>query len=438
MTLAAFASLRRRRALALALAAPGLAASVAHAQVPDPCVSALAAFGPDDVLTLEEAAEFVSVDPEKLRYATETGAIEMPARKILGEWRFSKSALLAWFAGADFPAECLAAAQAKRSERRRAARLAEAAPERVAPTPQPTPQPAPPAREAAAPAETPTEDRGPDAYGEDPDLLTADQIALRADQVVLRKGELTLEANLSYARGGRGAPVVTPFLVDFVETTQEVYSANVVARFGLLNNLQASLTAPFSLVETSGGEAVGIPNEVDRSSDNVSVNFNYALAAEGVYRPNIIVTAGASIPVESGSFGASAGISLLKRFDPAVLLGSVTYNRQFIGDDSPLEELAPRDSITATLGLTLALNDRLSTSGTVIGSFALGSDFDVALPGALDPVTAIRIPGDRRYALRWALTALVTENLYIEPSVTFDIGGLNDDVTFAISLPYTF
>lgn len=49
---------------------------------------------PPEVLTLEEAATLLRVDPEQLLTATEESGI--PGRQVGGEWRFSRDALLAW------------------------------------------------------------------------------------------------------------------------------------------------------------------------------------------------------------------------------------------------------------------------------------------------------------------------------------------------------
>jgi excisionase family DNA binding protein len=47
-----------------------------------------------DILTLQEAAEFLRVSAEDLSKDASEGHV--PARRVAGEWRFSRSALLAW------------------------------------------------------------------------------------------------------------------------------------------------------------------------------------------------------------------------------------------------------------------------------------------------------------------------------------------------------
>lgn len=54
-----------------------------------------------EVLTLEEAAEFLEVGPEALRKAAARG--EVPGRRIGSKWRFGRPALRFWLAKATPP-----------------------------------------------------------------------------------------------------------------------------------------------------------------------------------------------------------------------------------------------------------------------------------------------------------------------------------------------
>jgi len=50
-----------------------------------------------EILTLEEAAEFLGISPKALREAAARG--EVPACKIAHRWRFSRFALHQWLSG---------------------------------------------------------------------------------------------------------------------------------------------------------------------------------------------------------------------------------------------------------------------------------------------------------------------------------------------------
>jgi excisionase family DNA binding protein len=53
-----------------------------------------------EVLTVEQAAELLQVEPDVVRALADAG--ELPGRRIGEEWRFLRSALLAWLGG-DLP-----------------------------------------------------------------------------------------------------------------------------------------------------------------------------------------------------------------------------------------------------------------------------------------------------------------------------------------------
>lgn len=50
---------------------------------------------PADVMTLAETAAFLRVDERDVRQMADEG--KLPARRVSGQWRFLKSALLEWF-----------------------------------------------------------------------------------------------------------------------------------------------------------------------------------------------------------------------------------------------------------------------------------------------------------------------------------------------------
>src|SRR3954466_12786734 len=53
-------------------------------------------FAPPDVLTVVQLAEWLQVEPEAIAELADSG--ELPGRKVGGEWRFAREAVLAWLA----------------------------------------------------------------------------------------------------------------------------------------------------------------------------------------------------------------------------------------------------------------------------------------------------------------------------------------------------
>jgi hypothetical protein len=73
------------------------------------------------------------------------------------------------------------------------------------------------------------------------------------------------------------------------------------------------------------------------------------------------------------------------------------------------------------------VNDLLAYRTSVSGLFNPRSDFgDESLRA------------DENYNLELALTWALAENLFVEPSVSFQLNGPEDAVAFGLSIPYTF
>src|SRR5215217_3843804 len=53
-------------------------------------------FSPPDVLTVQQLAEWLQVDEQAIAQLAEEG--ELPGRKLAGEWRFAREAVLDWLA----------------------------------------------------------------------------------------------------------------------------------------------------------------------------------------------------------------------------------------------------------------------------------------------------------------------------------------------------
>ncbi len=109
------------------------------------------------------------------------------------------------------------------------------------------------------------------------------------------------------------------------------------------------------------------------------------------------------------------------------LFANANYRRTFSRDFSDVTRLEPQDRVDATLGYALALNDTLTISAAVSGVFTGATSFDNA-----------ELRQRESFSLSLGLTSLLTENLYIEPTVSFGLNGPGNSVVFGVSLPYTF
>ena len=78
------------------------------------------------------------------------------------------------------------------------------------------------------------------------------------------------------------------------------------------------------------------------------------------------------------------------------------------------------------IGYALALNDTLAISLALSGSFTSATSFP-----------NVRLRQQDNYGLRFGLTSWLTSGVYIEPSVTFNLGGPDDGLAFGLTIPYT-
>ena len=108
-----------------------------------------------------------------------------------------------------------------------------------------------------------------------------------------------------------------------------------------------------------------------------------------------------------------------------VLFAGINYTHTFSEDFADITRLEPEDKIDANFGYALALNDTVALSMSLSGSFTGADRFPNATLRQQDS-----------YYLRFGLTSWLASGLYIEPSVSFRLGGASDGVVFGITVPY--
>jgi hypothetical protein len=379
------------------------------------------------VLTLAEAATYLRIDEKLLGKAARRG--EVPGRRIAGQWRFNQSALVAWLAGNDHPVPCPNSQPVEVTAGR-------------------ADPPVPPmdsgemasvigtGTTVTAQADAPQGEDNSERFGQEPEAETARDVSLRERTVLLGAGETAFEVGLTYNRQDRNVLSVQAFpfaqgaaAVPVVgNLRQDVFAGSVTGRYGVINDLElvGSLSYLSSTVET----APSITS--NRSSGNrlgdLYLSTRYAPVHEGASWPSVIVSADGRIPTDdAGSYAVGGGISFVKSIDPAAVFAGFGYTHAF-DPDSSLEVIeTPTDILTATLGLAFAMNDQLSVGGSVTGSFNIGNGGDGNTPSL-----------GEAYAMRFHVTWLLTEGIFLEPSVSFRLNGPGDHVTFGLSMPLSF
>ncbi len=126
----------------------------------------------------------------------------------------------------------------------------------------------------------------------------------------------------------------------------------------------------------------------------------------------------------TNGYGAGGGLAFVKSVDPVALFASGDYLHTFSSDPNFAGEIQATDTVVATTGYSLALNDTLAIGTSVSGTFA-------RFEGTTET-------WDELYSLRLSLTSLLDSGLYIEPSLAFSLNDQDSQVLFGLTMPYTF
>jgi excisionase family DNA binding protein len=402
--------------LALALV-PGVTAA-ADDELPRAAEAAV-----PEVLTLEEAARFLRLTPRVVAELVRSASL--PGRHVAGQWRFHRPALAEWLKGEGFANS--------------------GQPVRVSPPSTTAPLvtggeqsfvAAPELRTiraggpAASSPSTPAQPQragvsAPDPIGEKPAARTAEDIALRDQGVLLPAGRTTVEVSLSYERAERQN-------FGILRVEQNTAAANLVVRYGLRDDLQVSARFPATHRRVSTNVDPALEDSV-RTSDSYAGDLSAGLLGvvtrEGAGRPNVILSGDVVLPTGPGDHGLGAGIILSKSFDPIVLFGGASYMRGFQLDDSSPGRVLAKHNIGFNFGYAYALNDSVALSGVFAGTYRTALRRKAASGLA---------PSRESYQLQLGATMQLGRGLFVEPAVSFGVGGSAPDLTLTLSIPYTF
>jgi excisionase family DNA binding protein len=367
------------------------------------------------VLTLGEAAAYLRIDRKSLGDAARRG--EVPGRRIGGQWRFNQNALADWLAGSDTSVACPPAKETSPvSPLTDHAAVIGAGPA------------------ATAQADAPQDSTDQQRFGQEPEAETARDVSLRERTVLLGTGEAAFEVGAFYSR--RDHNVLSAQTIALAEGTvfvpvvgnlqQDLFAGSVTGRYGVVNDLE--LVGSLSYLSSTTETTPSITST--RSSDNrlgdLYLSARYAPVHEGASWPSVIVSVDGRVPTgDAGSYALGGGVSLVKSLDPAAVFTGLTYTHAFDPESLPEITGQPTDILTASLGLAFAMNDQLSVGGAVTGSFEIGGNGSTGSSG-------------QNYALRFNVTWLLTEAIFLEPSVSFGLNGPGDSVAFGLSMPFSF
>jgi hypothetical protein len=246
-------------------------------------------------------------------------------------------------------------------------------------------------------------------------------VFLREQKVLIRQGELWLELNSFYSTDTRDEFLASGALA---KQRTRVAEASLIARFGLLDNLEVDIRVPF--VDTSQEIDVGVTRvrTEDSGLGDIGAGLKYQIWREGPNTPDIVLSVEGRGPtgeeplLGSGHWNVGATIALVKTLDPVVFFGRLGYTAIFGHSHRD-----PADEIVFQPGIGYSLNDRVSLTTQLIGS--------VVLDG-----TADQRSNRESISLQFSVTVLVTKNLFIEPFVAFGLSQNAPDAIVGLSVPY--
>lgn len=377
------------------------------------------------VLTMAEAAELLRVDVDEIRRLAEQD--EVPGRRVGSAWRFNCGSLLAWLNG-DWERKSatdwlptggpssFAAADARApltpSDLARVTAAGTAGEQSGSP---PAPNEPPPGVDEDTP------------IGEAPEEPTAEDMFLRSQRVLLGPGEAVLDFGQFYAESDRQE--LTPLDGGTVLATVEqgTLLTSLQGRIGFRNETEMFVGTTYFDQDSDvffGGRKTASSGTSEFGS--VSLGVRRTFMREGPGRPDIIGTLSTSVPTGDTSYALGGGLAFVKSVDPVVLFATIGYTHTFSENFADLMRLEPKDRIDLAFGYAVALNDTLALSMSVSGAVAAATRFND---------TELR--QRESYALRFGLTSWLARRVYIEPSVSFNLGDPDDGFVFGITVPYT-
>ena len=255
------------------------------------------------------------------------------------------------------------------------------------------------------------------------DFDRAPEVAVLGEQgsVLTRTGQLTADAQVSYARADRnraifrGIEVVESVLVgvfDINESRQDVITAAGSLRYGISDKLEVGVRVPFvarwdtSILAPIQGSTNDDPaRTIDSSADgyglsDIELSLRYQLLGARGGAPFLIGNLQVVAPTGTGPFqvgrnglgqaqdaatgsgfwGVSPSLTAILPSDPAVLFGTIGYTANFAEDVDTaippvmITRVDPGDALSFSAGIGISLNQRTSLNLGYAHTWAFGTD----------------------------------------------------------------
>jgi outer membrane putative beta-barrel porin/alpha-amylase len=252
-------------------------------------------------------------------------------------------------------------------------------------------------------------------------------IFLRAQKVLIRRGEVGLELNSFYSTDTREDFVNLGTTVGRAQVRTRVVESTLIARYGLLNDLEADLRVPFVYADQQIDLGVARLRQDDAGLGDVAAGLRYQVWRERPGTPDVILSVegksrtGDEPLLGTGHWNVGGSIALVKTLDPVVFFGRLGYTATLERDGRD-----PGDEVFYQLGIGYSLNDRVSLSTQLVVGHSKQDD------------TTIRRSDLDILSLQLGVTVLVTKRMFVEPVVNLGLSEDAPDVIAGINLIYRF
>ncbi|RKZ39548.1 MAG: hypothetical protein DRQ49_02405 [Gammaproteobacteria bacterium] len=271
-----------------------------------------------------------------------------------------------------------------------------------------------------------SESTSPETVGEKDDEKLR-RLLLQKTAVLLEAGEQEIEFALNYsndlANGVRQRTLTFPFAY----------------HYGFTNRLEAFINLPLSWAEqTSSSDSDFNKNNALGISD-IRAGFSYLLRKEDKNFPDMIglfnVTAPTGhepnptdsdhVPLGSGHWRITTGLTLVRTYDPATLFGGMAYTHTLANTFNDGVRVSPGDSLTYRFGMGFSINYQLAGFSQLLGIYQTDTKHD-----------NVKILGSAREPMLFetGIIYALDRKRFLQSAVTF---GLNDEaVDVSLDLSY--
>lgn len=322
---------------------------------------------------------------------------------------------------------------------------------------------------------------------EQPSRTAAEQSVVEREHAPLFDHKLTLDWGISDTYYDRRQLQLSGFLaldaiflgnINLGETKSHQVMADLDTRYGITDRMSIDVDIPYIyrhssfIVAGAGGSASSLSDASVNSSDIGDVNFGiyYQFLKETNNLPDVVgslrvktdtgsspfgiklvqltpdntnLVAPSKLPTGTGFWNVTAGLSVLKTYDPVVLFGSLSYtyniSRSFADISSVVGQTEPADVKLGDIvqfggGVALAFSDKDSAS--ISYTMAIEPQSKTKAPGG----SWVGVPGSETTAsvLNFGLNHVVNKHLTINGAVSVGLTPDAPNFVVGVRFPYTF